>query len=79
MCGFYAEALSRDCAPSDEMQELRWLTPDEIDAAVAADDVRLPPPVSIAYRLIADWYQQACGRDLEPLVRAAGNWRRRDG
>jgi NAD+ diphosphatase len=79
MCGFYAEALSRNCAPSDEMQELRWLTPDEIDAAVAADDVRLPPPVSIAYRLIADWYQQACGRDLEPLVRAAGNWRRRDG
>ena len=78
MCGFYAEATSRDCAPSDEMQELLWLTCDEIDTAIAADDIRLPPPVSIAFRLIDDWYQQTCGRDLEPLVRAAGSWRGRD-
>jgi len=77
MCGFYAEAESRDCRPSDEMAELRWLTPDEIDAAVASDEVRLPPPVSIAFRLIADWYEQRCGRDLEPRVRAAGSWRPR--
>jgi NAD+ diphosphatase len=69
----------RYVSSSDEMQELRWLTPDEIDTALAADDIRLPPPVSIAYRLIADWYQRTCGRDLEPLVRAAGSWRRRDG
>jgi hypothetical protein len=48
----------------------------ELDAAITADEVRLPPPVSIAFRLIADWYQQQCGRDLEPLVRRAGNWLR---
>jgi len=77
MCGFYAEAVTRDCRPSDEMAELRWFTVAELEAAIAADEVRLSPPVSIAFRLLADWYQQQCGRDLEPLARSAGNWRRR--
>jgi NAD+ diphosphatase len=77
MCGFYAEALSRECTPSAEMQELRWLDAEQIDASIAADEIRLPPPVSIAFRLIADWYHDVCGRDLEPLVRAGGSWRSR--
>ena len=75
MCGFYAEAMSRDYRVSEEMTELRWFTATELDEAIAADHVRLPPPVSIAFRLIADWYRQACGGDLEPLVRGAGSWR----
>jgi len=75
MCGFYAEATDRTARPSAEMAELRWFTAADLDAAIEADEVRLPPPVSIAFRLIADWYQQACGRDLEPLVRGAGSWR----
>jgi NAD+ diphosphatase len=79
MCGFYAEAKSRAACPSDEMEELRWLAAPQLEAAVAADEVRLPPPVSIAFRLIADWYLDTCGGDLEPLVRAAGSWRPRPG
>jgi len=75
MCGFYAEATSREARPSAEMAELRWFTAAGLDAAIKADEVRLPPPVSIAFRLIADWYQQVSGRDLEPLVRGAGSWR----
>jgi len=77
MCGFYAEAESLDCRPSDEMAEVRWFTSAQLEASIAADEVRLPPPVSIAFRLIADWYQQDCGGDLEPLVRAAGSWQPR--
>jgi NAD+ diphosphatase len=77
MCGFYAEAESRDCGSSDEMAEVRWFTVGMLETAIAADEIRLPPPVSIAFRLIADWYQQQCGRDLEPLVRSAGSWQRR--
>jgi len=79
MCGFYGEAHSRDCRASDEMAEVRWFTADGLESAIDADEIRLPPPVSIAFQLIADWYQQACGRDLEPLVRAAGSWRTRSG
>ena len=36
--------------------------------------LRLPPPVSIAFQLVADWYRQQSGEDLEQLVRAAGSW-----
>jgi len=78
MCGFYAEAATRDHRPSAEMSEVRWFTAAGLKAALEADEVRLPPPVSIAFRLIADWYAQSCGEDLEPLVRAGGSWRQRD-
>ncbi len=75
MCGFYAEAASREHRASDEMTEVRWLTAGELEVAIRSDEVRLPPPVSIAFRLIADWYRRVGGGDLEPLVRAAGSWR----
>ncbi len=71
MCGFYAEAESRDCAPSEEMEELRWFSTAELKAAVEDSSVLLSPPVSIAFRLIADWYRQAGGGDLEQVVRHA--------
>lgn len=69
MCGFYAEAESRDCAPSEEMEELRWFTTDELTAAVEDGSLLLSPPVSIAFRLIADWYLQQAGADLEAVTR----------
>ncbi len=71
MCGFYAEAESRDYTVSDELEEVRWYTVDELDAAVMEDSVRLSPPVSIAFRLLADWYHKQSGKDLEQLVRKA--------
>jgi len=74
MCGFRAEAVNRESRPSDEMEEVRWLTAPDLEAALREDDIRLPPPVSIAFRLIADWYQQQSGEDLERLVSAAGSW-----
>jgi len=79
MCGFFAEAENRDCGVTDEMEEVRWITAEGLDAAVASDEIRLPPPVSIAFQLIADWYQQQCGKDLKNLVRNAGSWSRRKG
>lgn len=79
MCGFYAEADSRECGPSDEMEEVRWFTAKEMRDAVTRDEVRLPPPVSIAYQLIADWYHRQCGEDLEVLIRQAGSWHSRKG
>lgn len=71
MCGFYAEAESRDCMASDELEELRWFTVDELTAAVEDGSVLLSAPVSIAFRLIADWYKQQGGRDLDQLTRLA--------
>jgi len=71
MCGFYAEAEARQCVVSDELEELRWYSCEELEAAIAARDVMLPPPVSIAFRLIADWYRGQCGGDLEQITRDA--------
>lgn len=68
MCGFVAEALSREYRTSDELEELRWLTPAEIDESVRNGSIRLSPPVSIAFRLLADWYERSGGGDLEALV-----------
>jgi NAD+ diphosphatase len=74
MCGFYAEAESRSCGATDEMEEVRWFTADELHAAVRDDEVRLPPPVSIAFRLIDGWYRSRSGHSLEETVRRAGSW-----
>jgi NAD+ diphosphatase len=69
MCGFYAEAVDRNCRASDEIGEMRWFTTGELTAAVRAGEVRLSPPVSIAFRLLADWFRKQGGGDLEALYR----------
>lgn len=70
MCGFYAKAESRDCQTSDELEELRWYSVTGLEEAVRNRDVLLSPPVSIAFRLLADWYFKQSGRDLEQFVRS---------
>jgi NAD+ diphosphatase len=69
MCGFYAEAMNRECGKSEEVEETRWFTVESLAQAVLDDEVRLSPPVSIAFRLLADWFRKNGGGDLEELVR----------
>jgi NAD+ diphosphatase len=69
MCGFYAEAVDRSSGTSDEVEETRWFTVESLTSAVLNDEVRLSPPVSIAFRLLADWFRKNGGGDLEELVR----------
>lgn len=69
MCGFYAEAASRECAVSDELEEVRWFTTDDLIEAVKDGSILLSPPVSIAFRLLADWFKKQGGGDLEALCR----------
>ena len=69
MCGFYAEAISRDCELSEELEEVRWFTTDELINSVKDRSVLLSPPVSIAFRLLADWFRKQGGGDLEALCR----------
>ena len=69
MCGFYAEATNQSSGSSEEVEETRWFTVDSLKEAILADEVRLSPPVSIAFRLLADWFRKNGGGDLEELVR----------
>jgi len=69
MCGFYAEALDRNFTVSEEVDEAHWFTVESLTNAVQDGTVRLSPPVSIDFRLLADWFRRNDGGDLERLVR----------
>jgi NAD+ diphosphatase len=57
MLGFRARAVTtQEQADGVELAEVRWWTREEFTADIAARELLLPPRVSIARRLIEDWY-----------------------
>ena len=58
MLGFRASATGslEITVDSDEIAEARWFSRDELRASIASGEIRLPPPVSIAHRIIESWY-----------------------
>jgi NAD+ diphosphatase len=61
MVGFVARADTTAIAcPDGELEDARWFTRGELATGTPA----LPPPQSISFRLIADWYQRGTGRPL---------------
>lgn len=68
MCGFYARAVSTQVRPDGaEIAEARWYSRDQLRVALDDGSLGLPPPVSIARRLVEGWY----GAQLPD----AGSWR----
>jgi NAD+ diphosphatase len=61
MLGFRAAAENTEInVDANEIADANWFSRDELMAAIAAGDIRLPPPVSIAHRIIESWF----GREL---------------
>ena len=58
MLGFAAQAAGNlDLrVDADEIAEAAWYTRDDLQAALAAGQLRLPPSVSIARRILESWY-----------------------
>ena len=58
MLGFRARAAgdTKITVDSLEIAEAGWFTRSGLRAAIDADEIRLPPPVSIAHRIIESWY-----------------------
>ena len=58
MLGFRAEAGhgQQITVDNEEIAEARWFSRDELAAEITAGDLLLPPPVSIAHRIIQSWY-----------------------
>jgi NAD+ diphosphatase len=57
MLGFRAAATSTEIrVDADEIAEAHWYSRDALRDAIASGDLRLPPPVSIAHRIIESWY-----------------------
>jgi NAD+ diphosphatase len=69
MIGFLASASGGDpiVRHDAELEDARWFS----RAEIAAGGVGLPPPQSISFRLIAEWYDRGASRPLaeEPGVR----------
>jgi NAD+ diphosphatase len=58
MLGFTAEAEDESISLGDkELEDARWFARGELREAVENGSVRLSTPVSIAYRLIEDWFE----------------------
>ncbi len=75
MVGFTAQATGTSLTldPS-EISEAHWLSRSELARAVGAGEIGLPTPVSIARRLIEDWY----GGPLLPAAEVTGPFRGAD-
>ena len=58
MLGFRAEAGQGQQirVDNEEIAEARWLTREQLASEVAAGELLLPPPVSIAHQIIQAWY-----------------------
>jgi NAD+ diphosphatase len=58
MLGFRAEATGSTeiTVDADEIAEAHWYSRDDLRAAVESGSLLLPPPVSIAHRIIESWY-----------------------
>lgn len=57
MLGFFANATTTELiCDEEEIAEARWFSRAELVEALRSGEVRLPPPVSIARRLIETWY-----------------------
>jgi NAD+ diphosphatase len=58
MLGFRARATGslQIVVDAEEIAEARWFSRDELRASIASGEIRLPPPVSIAHRIIESWY-----------------------
>lgn len=57
MLAFTAQARTTSIrVDGDELSQARWWTREELGLDVATDELLLPPPVSVARRLIEQWY-----------------------
>ncbi|HEY3957292.1 MAG TPA: NAD(+) diphosphatase [Streptosporangiaceae bacterium] len=65
MLGFWARASGDQPirVDAEEIVEAHWFSRDDLREAMASGQIRLPPPVSIAHRIIEAWY----GEDLPAL------------
>ena len=65
MIGFHAEGLSTDIRLNDgELAEARWVS--RLD--ITEGNIILPPKMSVAYHLIATWFDQYDGPKLESFA-----------
>ena len=72
MLGFRARALGEAIVlDRQELEDARWFTRDELVQELEAQRIELPRRVSIAYRLVEDWFDASGDGRLEDLIPVA--------
>ena len=72
MLGFTARAESDSISLQDqELEDARWFTREEIIARLKDGTLRMPSSISIAYRLIEDWFDVEAPGPVEKFLAAA--------
>lgn len=67
MIGFHAEAIDPTIRLGEELADARWWDPEEVLQAVHNQQLLIPPPIALSFRLIDRWLVDQLG---EPAVRA---------
>ncbi len=60
MLGFRAEASDPTITIGDELEDARWINANDLLDEVERHVLRMPLPLSISFRLIADWLLETC-------------------
>lgn len=69
MLGFSATAASETiCLNDGELHDAHWRSVSDVISGLAADNFRLPTPLSIAYRLIEDWFNENSDETLKNVI-----------
>jgi NAD+ diphosphatase len=69
MLGFTARAENEQINLQDhELEDARWFSRSEIVEALKDGALRMPTPISIAYRLIEDWFDEGADVPLKNLL-----------
>jgi NAD+ diphosphatase len=70
MLGFTARAATEDIRLEDnELEDAQWFSRDQMRDAMHDGSFRLPSAISIAYRLIEDWFDSDGRNQLRSIVR----------
>jgi NAD+ diphosphatase len=69
MIGFRAEVeYAEPVLDSDELEDARWFTREELRDAVVGRRLKMPTRVSISHRLVTEWYQEDPPPDSPDLL-----------
>lgn len=69
MLGFTANAENRQiCLQDHELEDARWFSRGEFAASLKDGTLRMPSPISIARRLIEDWFDVGSASPLKNLL-----------
>jgi len=71
MLAFRARAARQTIrVDQDELEHARWFTREQVCDGLAAGTLRLPPPVSVSFRLIEDWFDEGSLGGLRGMIEA---------